>query len=542
MLNPKELVLRPFPAALSEFQSADFTTQRRIIACPNPPIEAVQKGYAISLSSSEFDIHDVLQQLPSTFQPDLVSLSARKMGFQPQGLDRLSCPTLMKIGDTFHWGDGSLNGIVRYCRSLNCDFHWVYQGVQHLHWFVEAGLKNVFWLPGTPVIDPYVPSKPAEKLYGVIFRGSESHLHAYRSQVLRYLQQADVEVDIQQKPYLDCLEDYVRAQIVLNCSLNGDTNRRVFEVLMAGGFLLTDRLSPQTGIQHLFREGEHLECYGSLPELVEKVKFYLAHPEKAEQIAIAGQQQLLSHYNQSLTQQKLHRYVFTQEIEPPFRLEHDRRITVIPKDQPSESLDQRLQLYQLIQELHRINPQLHGIYWRGRHRQLLADLVDLARLKLSYVESETAIEPVKTWCTEIDIDRQVHWETPETLQSPAQLILIDLPETLQSARERLAELDPHLAASGLLLFIGQASMQQKTWLDFVLRSKSYQPTTISVDYCNWHEPLGAGVCLTYVKSPTSDQSSPMPLTFTQLTWQTKMQQAIRVRKTAIARRVAQIKR
>jgi spore maturation protein CgeB len=34
---------------------------------------------------------------------------------------------------------------------------------------------------------------------------------------------------------------YNAAQITFNCSLNGDRNMRIFEVMAAGGFLVTDR-------------------------------------------------------------------------------------------------------------------------------------------------------------------------------------------------------------------------------------------------------------------------------------------------------------
>ncbi|MEC4816814.1 MAG: glycosyltransferase, partial [Scytonema sp. PMC 1069.18] len=324
MFKPKELFLRAYPVPLSEFNLEDKDDQN-IIACPKPPIEAVKAGKAISVPSGQFDVCVILKQLDD-FQPELVNLSARNMNFIPRGLEKIKCPKVMKIGDTFHWGDGSLSGIINYCQTLQCDYHWVYQGVQHLHFFIEAGLKNVFWLPGTPVIHHYVPQKSTLKTYDIVFRGSQSELHVHRSRLLKFLQSSGVNIDIQKKPYIECLEDYAKSQIVFNCGLNGDTNRRVFEVLMAGGFLLTDRLTPQSGLFHLFQEGIHLECYGNEGELLEKINFYLKNPDKAEQIALAGHQKLINCYNQQIIKQKFYRYIFKGEIEPIFLLEHDKRV------------------------------------------------------------------------------------------------------------------------------------------------------------------------------------------------------------------------
>ncbi|HTL89371.1 MAG TPA: glycosyltransferase [Leptolyngbya sp.] len=379
MLIPKELILRPKPVPISEFDLTQ-SCPSRIIACPNPPIEAVEAGCAIAISDSSFEVRQVLKQLPADFQPDLVHLSARVMSFQPRGLEKLNCPVVMKLGDTFHLGDGGLSQMVQYCRKLNCDYHWTYQSPQHLHFFAESGLNNVFWLPASIVLDPYIPP-PSEKSYDVIFRGSKSELHCYRDRVLAWLP----SLDVQTKTYIESLKDYTKAQIVMNTSLNGDLNRRVFEVLMAGGFLLTDRIRPQTGLFELFQEGIHLECYGSKSELIEKTQFYLAHPEQAAQIAATGHQKFWDHYSPQATQQKLYRYIFDHEIEPPFERQHDRR-------SHSFKLAPRIKLYELIQELHRLNTTLEILCWKVCP-EIVSDLADLPRSQATYIVEPNLLSP-----------------------------------------------------------------------------------------------------------------------------------------------------
>lgn len=70
------------------------------------------------------------------------------------------------------------------------------------------------------------------------------------------------------------------------------TNPRVYDVLAAGGFLLTE-YRPQ--IEKEFLIGEHLDCFRSPEEARQKAKFYLEHPEKREEIARAGQEFVLNH-------------------------------------------------------------------------------------------------------------------------------------------------------------------------------------------------------------------------------------------------------
>lgn len=377
MFTPKELILRPKPAPITDFNLTQTPT--RIIACPDPPIEAVRAGHAIALHDEKFDIRPLLNQLP--FQPDLVSMSARVMTFLPRGLHKLNCPTVMKLGDTFHLGDGGLSRMVNYCKHLNCDYHWTYQSPQHLHFFTEAGLKNVFWLPGSIVIDSYIP-QPSEKQYAVIFRGSESELHQYRTHILDVVRASGIGIDVCQKDYTSSLEDYAKARIVLNSSLNGDLNRRVFEVLMAGGFLLTDRIRPQSGLFELFEEGKHFECYGNETELIEKIQFYLVHPQKANQIAKAGHEHFLTHYSQQTVQQQLYRSIFNKLDFP----KHDRRLHT------SNWLQTRLKLYELVQELHRIYPNLKILCWRTCST-IVADLADLPRAELTHVvDSEQLVQ------------------------------------------------------------------------------------------------------------------------------------------------------
>ncbi len=59
-------------------------------------------------------------------------------------------------------------------------------------------------------------------------------------------------------------------------------NMRTLEVSATKSFLLTQRTQEQA--EFLFKEGESIECFGSVDELVDKIKFYLENSEKREYI------------------------------------------------------------------------------------------------------------------------------------------------------------------------------------------------------------------------------------------------------------------
>jgi len=70
-------------------------------------------------------------------------------------------------------------------------------------------------------------------------------------------------------------------------------NLRIFEVLAAGGFLLTDHYEE---IAELFEIGKEVETYSSARELREKVEYYLNHEEERIQIAAAGKKKFYELY------------------------------------------------------------------------------------------------------------------------------------------------------------------------------------------------------------------------------------------------------
>jgi len=83
--------------------------------------------------------------------------------------------------------------------------------------------------------------------------------------------------------------DYAKAHLVARAGLNPidplnfpSHNQRVFELPACGAFSLVSRTEE---VDELFREGETIVCFEGVEELVDKVRYYLAHPTERERIA-----------------------------------------------------------------------------------------------------------------------------------------------------------------------------------------------------------------------------------------------------------------
>ena len=60
---------------------------------------------------------------------------------------------------------------------------------------------------------------------------------------------------------------------------------RIFDILASGGFVLAEHTA---GLEEVLVVGQEIETWSSERELVEKARWYLAHPDQAREIAAAG--------------------------------------------------------------------------------------------------------------------------------------------------------------------------------------------------------------------------------------------------------------
>jgi len=129
-------------------------------------------------------------------------------------------------------------------------------------------------------------------------------------------------------------------------SLNGDLNWRFFEIIASGGFLLTDRLNPDSGVDRLFEEGTHYEAFSNSDELVQKINFYREHPDAACRIARQGFQRYWENFSPTHLRKEALNRLF---------MEKRNALYDCNGVQPNKNSPGELRAYQCIQEIHRSN-------------------------------------------------------------------------------------------------------------------------------------------------------------------------------------------
>jgi len=190
------------------------------------------------------------------------------------------------------------------------------QGTEAVELLRESGIGGARWLPMG--CDPECHSRRSsgaegDRGHGVVFVGSH---YPVREQVFAGLAGTDFSIwgpGWERLPAASPLRMHVKgahtapaawtgiyraSKIVLAVhyrDLRGlipchQASPRVFEAMACGAFVLSDR---QRDVLALFREGEHLACFGDAAELAEKVRHYLGSPDERERIARQGAEAVL---------------------------------------------------------------------------------------------------------------------------------------------------------------------------------------------------------------------------------------------------------
>ncbi|MFO8041300.1 MAG: glycosyltransferase [Sodalinema sp.] len=330
-----------------------------------------------------YDIAPLIAQIPAVQYPELVVVraDATRLNF-PTNLHLLNCPKLLIIGDTQHL-ETPIRTLTDYAVQEGFDFVMSDHKRQHLHFFQEAGCKNVFWLPGFNIYPHPQPSCPNPE-YPVSFVGQIGPLHPYRYYILDEMTTRGILLETFSGSQEKAAEVYVKSQINLNVSLNGDLNMRVFEVLSSGGFLLTDKLKPEAGLEALFEVGKHLDTYESKADLYQKIQYYLNHPKLTQQIAKAGCELFWQQHQPEQKVQQLLDHLQGRLLPNFYQATSDLRSQFVTSTDTGDR-HQHLAFYEYIQEQHRQIPKLNLIIWGECDPRWVADVVDLSRLQVYWV-------------------------------------------------------------------------------------------------------------------------------------------------------------
>jgi glycosyltransferase involved in cell wall biosynthesis len=312
-------VLLFFLAPRESYRSPLFSPDE--IFCGPDTVTKVVDGRLVSLQVpvGSYDARTVLDQLPDAQRPELVIVKAdaSRRNF-PRNLQAFACPKVLIVGDTHHFRS-PLRTTIAYALSEPFDFVIFDHTRHHAHWFHQAGVRNLHWIPALDFgfvprdLRPH-PTRP------LTFVGQVGRWHPWRRAVLAQVQKAHLPLEVLQGTLEQTADIYADSRITLNISLNGDLNLRTFEALSAGGFLLTDALNEASGLDRLFEAGKHLDVWSTPEELIEKIRHYLGRPGEAAQIRMAGQAQLLSHHHPDIKKRELFDLVFRGRTNPMYDL------------------------------------------------------------------------------------------------------------------------------------------------------------------------------------------------------------------------------
>lgn len=131
-----------------------------------------------------------------------------------------------------------------------------------------------------------------EYIKAIIDQGYNFQLHGPEWKSSKYFQLFTTLGDINPvgKDYNLAINS-TKISLVFLSRLNSDTyTRRCFEIPAAGTFMLSEYSEDLAG---LFAPGKEVEYFKNKEEMLEKIKYYLAHQEEREKIAAAGHARVL---------------------------------------------------------------------------------------------------------------------------------------------------------------------------------------------------------------------------------------------------------
>lgn len=335
--------------ATPDYYRRPLFSSREVFCGPDCADLTDEKGVvSLRTPAGEYDLAAVVARLPVEQRPDLVVVKAdATRGNFPRNLDRLPCPKALLVGDTHHF-PAPLRHMLRYAGMESFEAIILDHTRQHAHFFQDAGFERVFWIPSFDYAlrQRAIPETPEHAL---TFIGQTGGFHPYRRQVLEVVRKAGLPLLVTRAAPEDTATIQAASAITLNCSLNGDLNLRVFEALGAGAFLLTDRLSPESGLDRLFEAGTHLDHYATPVELVEKIRHYLAHPEEATRIRAAGQRHLLTAHSPAVKRRQFFDLLDHGRVDPFLDLAGERRGSFVAG---RLEVNRRITAYEAVQQLH----------------------------------------------------------------------------------------------------------------------------------------------------------------------------------------------
>lgn len=252
------------------------------------------------------ELNAALLQKIAAFRPDVIFTVLMHYEIWLETLDLVRAHTPAWI---VNWGTDDSWKFPQATRyfAKHVDLH-VTTDAASLDRAAALGLDNVMlsqWAASVSLLKEPLPSKDCR--YDVTFVGS---LYGDRRRWVDTLRAAGIDVQCfghgseHGVVASDDIPEIIRnSRISLNftgsdnlvpgAGSGGQIKARTFEVPGAGGFLLTQHAA---GLERYFRPGEEVAMFDTPDELVEQVRYYLAHAEARDRVAHAGHRRTAEHH------------------------------------------------------------------------------------------------------------------------------------------------------------------------------------------------------------------------------------------------------
>jgi len=179
--------------------------------------------------------------------------------------------------------------------SLICDevmarsFDIVFVAQKEDYEKLKRKFKYVYWLPLAGDLD-YHGKKSLKKIYDIAFVGKLGE--GKRKKFLLKLKKEYPNSFIGEADCKQIGKIYSQSKIVFNYSIKNDINMRIFEGLISGSMVITNRIK-NNGFEELFEEGKNIIVFENWNDLKKKIDYYLRNEEEREKIAANGYQKAI---------------------------------------------------------------------------------------------------------------------------------------------------------------------------------------------------------------------------------------------------------
>lgn len=338
-----------------------------------------------------YDLKQIVESQGITGPFDLVVVAADSaFSNTPLNVKAFGCPTLLYAGDT-HWGPSVVRRMTGYAVTAEFDYVVTPYNRQHMHWYKESSKQQVAWIPGLAVRHLPQPVE-IEKQCRIAFSGQRAGNHMRRKRLLDALDRAGLPLDARSASREESSVLYNSSFLSLNVSMNGDLNLRTFEVMSAGGCLLTDRLSPEGGQALLFEEGLDYASYSNDRELLDVARQLLADPAHALQIAANGHKKYIENYLPQRQIGILLDWIFSGTLPAMYDGDWDARPKIAGRN--SVPLARRMAIYEQLQQTHQEQEHVRVFIAPDVPACIVADMIDLPRLCCFVLQGEQEVAPV----------------------------------------------------------------------------------------------------------------------------------------------------